>query len=128
MNTCLNFDEVFNSFLVKRVIRELFDGKEIVVLERPASFIIRLKREPEERVSRIILLPPEGFTANKVNEVNPHPEVRKARIIVKGGVRPKRHGFNFLSNVIKFAYFIKRDVGVEEDRIYARINHKDKFY
>lgn len=120
---------IINSSLVKTILKGLFKNQETEIIERPASFIIRLKNEPEDRIFRIILLPPGGFTANKLDETSPHPEVRKAKIEIKGGVRPNKTGFNLLKDAIKFQYYTIRNIKITEDEPYPRIggqNYKEE--
>ncbi|HIH11005.1 TPA: hypothetical protein HA241_02360 [Candidatus Woesearchaeota archaeon] len=115
-------EEIISSILVKNTIKNLFDNKEIEIIKRPSSFIIRLKNEPEDRISRVILLPPHGFTANRIDETNPHAEVRKAKIEIRGGVRPKRSGFNFLKNCLKYQYYTIRNIKITEEEPYPKID------
>lgn len=129
MEQSYKINDILNSNLVKTLIKNIFDKKEIEVIERPASFIIRLKNEPEDRIFRIILLPPHGFTANKIDETTPHPEVRKAKIEIKGGVRPDKAGFNLLKNVIRYQFYTTRNIKITEDELYPKIsgqNYKEE--
>lgn len=119
------FDEIINSPIAKSTLEIIFGSKETEIIKRPASFIIRLKNEPENKVSRIIFLPPNGFTANEINETSPHPEIRKAKIEIKGGVKPNKAGFNILKDVIKFQYYTKRNIKITEDEPYPKIDGKD---
>lgn len=121
-------EKIINSILVKNTIKNLFDDKEIEILERPTSYIIRLKNEGEDKIARIILLPPKGITANKINETSPHPEAKRAKITIKGGVKSNKQGFNILKNVIKFSHYTKRDIEIEENRPYAIIDKNNPFY
>lgn len=121
-------EEIINSVLVKNTIKYLFNAKEIEILERPASFIIKLKKEPEDKVVRMILLPPKGFTSNRINETSSHPEARKAKITIKGGIKPDKHGFNLLKDVIKFLYYTKRSITTEENYPYALIDKNNPYY
>ena len=116
---------ILNSTLVKNIIKNLLAKKEIEIIQRPASFIIRLKDEPEDRIFRIILLPPNGFTANKIDETTPHPEVRKAKIEIKGGVKPNKSGFNLLKNCIKYQHYSIRNIKITEDEPYPKINRQN---
>ena len=125
MEQSYKFQEIINSPIVKATLKSLFDDKEIEIIHRPASFIIRLKNEPDDRISRIIFLPPKGFTSDKIDETNPHPEVRKAKIEIKGGVRPNKIGFNILKNALKFQYYTKRNIKITEDEPYPKIKEKD---
>jgi len=117
--------EILNSNLVKTIIQNFFDKTEIEIIERSASFIIRLKSEPEDTIFRIILLPPNGFTANKLDETNPHSEVRKAKIEIKGGVRPNKTGFNLLKKVIKYQFYTTHNIKITKDEPYPKINGKN---
>ena len=121
MEQSYKIGDTLNSILVKNIVKNLFDKKEIEIIKRPASFIIRLKNEPENRIFRIILLPPHGFTANKIDETTPHPEVRKAKIEIKGGIKPNKSGFNLLKNCIKYQYYTIRNIKITEDEPYPKI-------
>ncbi len=125
MEQSYHLHEIINSSVVKSIRNSLFKSQETEIIERPASFIIRLKNEPEDRIFRIILLPPQGFTANKLDETNPHPEVRKAKIEIKGGVRPNKLGFNLLKDVIKFQYYTLRNIKITDDEPYPKIEGQD---
>lgn len=125
MEQSYKIKEIIDSPIVKATLKSLFDGKETEIIIRPASFIIRLKHESEDKVFRIIFLPPNGFTANETDETSPHPEVRKAKIEIKGGVRPNKTGFNILKDVIKFQYYTKRNIKITEDDPYPKINEQD---
>lgn len=117
--------EVINSPIVKTIIKTLFNNQEIEFIERPASFIIRLKNEPEDKIFRIILLPPCGFTANKIDETTPHPEARKAKIEIKGGIRPEKAGFSILKNIIRFQHYTTRNIKITEEELYPKINKEN---
>ncbi|MFH1828327.1 MAG: hypothetical protein ABH824_03635 [Nanoarchaeota archaeon] len=129
MEQSCNLNEIINSSLVKSILVSLFKNQETEIIERPASFIIRLKNEPEDKIFRIILLPPHGFTTNKLDETSPHPEVRKAKIEIKGGIRPNKSGFNLLKNVVKYQYYTIRNIKITEDEPYPKIggqNYKEE--
>ena len=122
MNHVFELKDILNSTLVKSTIKTLFKNKEVEVIKRPASIIIRLQKESEDKVTRIILLPPKGFTANEIKETNPHPEVRKAKIEIKGGVRPNKAGFNNLKDIIKYQYYTVRNVKITSEILYPDVN------
>ncbi|MDD5253542.1 MAG: hypothetical protein PHG05_00355 [Candidatus Nanoarchaeia archaeon] len=119
-----SIEEILGSVLVKNIKNKLFDSKEIEIIQRPASLIIRLKNEPEDRIFRIIILPPNGFTGNIAGETNPHPEARKAKIEIKGGIRPNKSGFNLLKNCIKYQYYQNRDIKVIGEEPYPNLNEE----
>ena len=85
--------EILNNLLVKNQIKHFFKNKEIEIIERPASYIIKQTNEQENKVARLILLPSKGFTANKINETSSHPETRKAKITIKGAIRVNKKKF-----------------------------------
>ena len=125
----MQLHDVKGSQPVKETIRQLFQKKEIEVIQRPASFILKLTHEPEEKVFRIILLPPNGYTSNNVDETSPHPEVRRAKITIKGGIKLNKAGFSILKNVIKYQYYTSRDIKIVNDFPYPKIggiNYKEK--
>jgi len=122
-------EEIISSPLVRNIINNLFQNQEIEIVKRPASFIIRSKNEPEDRIFRIILLQPYGFSGNKIDETNPHPEVRKAKIEIKGGIRPDKSGFNLLKNVLKYQFYTIRNVKTKDDEPYPKVgglNYKEE--
>ncbi len=124
MNERHTFKEIVNSSLVKNTIKKLFKNNEIETTKRYGSFIIRLKNEPEDKIFRVIILPPHGFTANNNNETNPHPEVRKAKIEIKGAIKPNASGFNFVKNCIKYQFYTSRDIDIK-DGLYPKIHGKN---
>lgn len=125
MEHSYRLNEIIKSPIVKATIKTLFNNQEIEIIERPASFIIRLKNEPEDKIFRIILLPPNGFTANKIDETAPHPEARKVKIEIKGGVRPNKIGFSLLKNIIKYQYYTTRNIKITEDGPYPKISREN---
>lgn len=121
----LTFNDIKNSPQLRGVIQKLFGTKETELIERPASFILKLKHEPDERIFRIILLPPYGYTSNKHNETSPHPEVRQATIEIKGGIKPEKFSFSILKHVLKYQYYTKRDIKIENSLPYPKIGGRD---
>ena len=93
---------ILNHEAVKSLIKKTFQGKEIEILDRPQSFIIRCKKEEKDFVTRIIILPPHGYTSNSLDELNPHDEVRKAKVIVKGSLRDNKKNFSLIKNCLIF--------------------------
>lgn len=120
----VTFSEIRSSSQLKRVIQTVFGIKKVELIQRPASFIFKLEHEPEERVFRIILLPPHGYTSNEKNRTSPHPEVRQAKIEIKGGIRPEKSGFSILKNVFKYQYYTKRDIKTGTSLPYPKIGGK----
>lgn len=125
----LKLNDATDSSLVRDTVHRLFQNKQTELIKRPASFILKLKHEPEEKVFRIILLPPNGYTSNNVDETSPHPEMRRAKIAVKGGIKLNKSGFSILKNVIRYQYYTNRDIKIVNDFPYPKIggtNYKEK--
>ena len=118
---------ILDSVLVKQMIKNVFKNKKIEIVKRPASFIIKLIDEPDDTLERLILLPPKGCTSNNFNETSPHPEARKAKVTIKGGVRAGKNGFDILKNSIKFVYYTKREIEVDGDYPYPKVDNKISF-
>lgn len=118
----MNYQNVIKLIPLNFLIKNLFGNKKTEIIKRPACFIIKAKEESDGILKRIILLPPHGYTANKINEMNPHPEARMAKITIKGGVRPNRRSFSLLKDFIKFVYSTKRDVPTKKNEPYAKMD------
>ncbi len=121
-------EEIIQYPVVKNTIKNLFKDQELEVITRPASFIIKLKNEKDDNLIRLIILPPKGYTSNKINETSPHPEIRKAIILVKGGIKSNNKNFSILKNVLKFSYYSQRDAMVTGNYPYASIDKENKNY
>lgn len=121
-------EEIIKYPIVKNTIKNLFNDQELEIITRQASFIIKLKNEKNEKLIRLIILPPKGYTSNKIDETSPHPETRKATILIKGGIKLNNKNFSILKDIIKFSYYTKRDIEVVGNYPYAPINKKNKNY
>jgi hypothetical protein len=121
-------DKILEIPITKKTIASIFYKNKIEVLKRPACYIIKLKDEPKDKVKRVILLKPKGFTSNEFNEMSPHPEVRMARVIIKGAIRKGNEGFILLKNILKYCYYKKREIDVKENYPYAEVNKNNPFY
>ena len=120
--------EILDSLIAKSLINTIFNGREIEILTRPGSHILKLKVEPEEKVTRVIILPPKGFTSNEIDELSSHPEARIAKITIRGGIRPNNSGFNLLKDSIKYAFYTKRDIPTKQNYPYAKIDKNNSLY
>ncbi|MEK6920346.1 MAG: hypothetical protein AABX82_00570, partial [Nanoarchaeota archaeon] len=111
--------------VIKEFVKEIFQNENIQIIKRPSSFILKLENEPHDLVFRIILLPPHGFTGNKFNETNPHPEVRRATITIKGGVRLGRSRFVLMKNIVKYQFYLSRDIKIKGDEPYPKVKEEN---
>jgi len=121
----MNLQEIVESIPLKFLIKNLFGNKKTELVERPGCFFIKIKNEKDDIIQRIILLPPHGYTANKINEMNPHPEARSAKISIRGGIKPNKRGFILLKDLVKFIYSTKRDISTKKNEPYVKIDLKE---
>lgn len=128
MEKIYTYQQIIESPLLKKTIKQ-FLPKEYEVVERPASFSIRLKKENSRIIKRIILLSPQGFTADKISLLNPHPEARHARVKILGKIRPQNKGFAPVNKEIKFIYSLLKEVPTEKDSSYSNyFELSDEYY
>lgn len=120
--------QVIKSHPLRYLIREKFRQNEWMLITRPASFLIKAIKESDDRLQRIIILPPRGHSADHEDELNPHPEARRAKITIKGGVRYGKTGFSILKQVLKYCYLENRDVETLDSHPYVRITPELKKY
>lgn len=106
-------DVILDTPAARRALAPL--GPRVELLRRPASFVVRSLDEAEDRITRVLILPPNGCTANTRTELNPHPEVRRARITVMGALRPGKRGFSRIRDVVRFARFTRRSVPIVDN-------------
>jgi len=116
------WEEIFASQIVKKEIQDLFNSQVYQLVKRKSSYIIRLKDEPNDRVKRIIVLPPNGSTAGEYSglladheKFSPHPEALEALLTIKGGVAPGRLGYRKIDRAIKLSYYTKREIDLKKD-------------
>ena len=69
-------------------------GEEPVVVRRPTTNVVKREEETDRQVDRLIVLPPKGHTANRINQTNSYAEVERATIQVHGAVRSGKRGFS----------------------------------
>ena len=79
-------------------------------------------------VKRIILLPPHGFTTDKINLLGPHPEALNAKIRILGKIKPQNKGFVPLHKEIEFVFSLIREVPTEKDSSYSDYSKFSKEY
>lgn len=121
--------EILFSPVIKEFVKHIFQNQKTELVKRPSSFILRLQHETDDVLFRIIFLPPYGFTGNKPDETNPHPEVRRATITIKGGAGVGKSRFNPTKNAIKYQFYLSREVKITGDDPYPKIhgeNYKEE--
>ena len=95
-------------FVVKRERVRVFGAYDnrVIVLERPRSYVLRREDEASlgSRASRLLLLPPDGCTADRKGVLSPHPETRNAKVTILGGIDPNLKGFRPVVRGIVFRY------------------------
>lgn len=110
------------------LIRDKFRDQDWELVTRPASFLIKKMNEDDYKLHRVIIMPPYGHTADHADEMNPHPEARKAKITVKGGIREGKVGFSVLRKVLKYCYTDDREADTVGIRPYVKITQRLKNY
>lgn len=114
--------------IIINLIQKVFPKGNTEIIERPHSFIIKDKNENSNKVKRVIILPPKGYTANSIDELNSHDEVRKAKITVKGSFRSGKENFSIIKKCLKFAFLSTRKAIIEKNVPYALIYENQKTY
>ncbi|MEK7579450.1 MAG: hypothetical protein AAB460_02895 [Patescibacteria group bacterium] len=121
-------NEILKHAALKRFVKEVFQKNNTEVLERPHSFIIRSINEGADTVTRIIVLPPYGYTGNTLDELNSHDEVRKAKITVRGILREEKENFSLVKNCLSFSYLTKREARTENGVPYALASDNENIH
>lgn len=98
----MNIEEVLDANFIKDLIHEIC-GDGIDLIKRPASYMIRNVVEGDRDMRRLIFLPPRGYTADQINQMNSHDEAEYATIEIKGAIRSQKNGFSVLKNCLLVA-------------------------
>jgi hypothetical protein len=96
----MDINYVLRTHFVKALLQDTC-GTHVEVIQRPASYVLRSAREGDRENHRLIILPPHGFTADKLEQTNSHDEAEYATIQVKGAVRQTKDGFSKLRDCLK---------------------------
>jgi len=100
-----SIEEILSSPVVKNTLESTFQKKPFRLIERPGAFILALEKESIDRVTRLIILKPRGFTANHQQELSSHPEAMEATIEIKGAVGVGKKGYHMIKNCVEFRYY-----------------------
>jgi len=95
----MNINDVLRKDFVRYLINDVC-GHDIEIIKRQKCFVIRSKKEEERDIYRIILLMPNGYTANTLNQMNSHDEADFATIQIKGSVREDKNGLSKIKNCL----------------------------
>lgn len=98
----MDINNVLETSFVKTLIHEVC-GDEIQLVSRGNSFAVRRRQEDDRDIYRVILLPPRGFTANAIEQMNSHDEADFATIQIKGAVKKGKSGFSKLKDCLLVA-------------------------
>ena len=98
----INIQDVLQKNYVKDLVSRIC-GEEKELIARPASYMVRCMHENDRNIRRVIILPPRGFTADKMEQTNSHDEAEYATIEIKGAVREGKEGFSILKNCLAVA-------------------------
>ncbi len=116
-------EEILSSPIVENTLEGVFHKKPFHIIERPGSFVIILKEEPADRVTRLIILKPNGYTANHPQELSSHPEAREATLEIKGAVGAGKKGYNLIKNCVEFVYYPTRQAETISSFPYAKADN-----
>lgn len=128
MKAIYTYQQIVGSPLFNKT-RERFLIGAYELVKRPASFSLRLEKEDSRIIRRIILLPPGGFTADKINLLSPHPEARTARVKILGKIRPDNKGFAPVNKEVEFIFSLSGEAPTELSSSYSNYSKSfDKYY
>ncbi|MBI1300568.1 MAG: hypothetical protein GC137_02820 [Alphaproteobacteria bacterium] len=117
----MNLEQVLKTDFVKALTRRISED-HLIVLKRPASFMIKAKEEDERDIKRLIVLPPRGHTSNQINQTNCFQGVEKATIQFRGAVRPDKKAFSKVKDALLQVSFDRSARVSEIDRPYLEID------
>lgn len=98
----MDIQDVLKRDFVKALIHDTC-GQDTVLVERDNSYAVRATYEGARDIHRVIFLPPRGFTANQIEQMNSHDEAEKATIEIKGAIKDDKRGFSRLKNSLLVA-------------------------
>jgi len=101
-------------------------GDEWIIIKRPAMFSIKRPVEDERDINRLIILPPRGYTANKINQTNCFHNVESATIEVMGAVREDKQALSVLKNCLLNVSHNQMEKVSGLDRPYLEFDIEDK--
>lgn len=118
----MTLKELLKKQFVKAAI-ERTCGSSMEIITRPASFVLKGEEVSNpNKVSRVIILPPKGYTANARDQMNSHDEARRATIEFKGALRPDKQSFSKLKLALLFSAINKTDKTNDLDVPYQEYN------
>jgi hypothetical protein len=110
---------ILQSKLLHDTTQRVIGTVEVELVRRPGCLVIRAYREDPKEVHRLMILPPHGYTGNRPELLNSHPEVRKARVRILGKLNPQRKGYKPLVREVQFLYSLARHAPTESDNPYT---------
>lgn len=110
----MHFDlqTILKKHFVSALIKKICGNDEPDIIDRGGNaYVFRRKEEPSQRLKRIIILPPLGYTANALNQTNSHDEALRATIEIVGGVKINSASFSKKRDCLLVAAF-NRNCGI----------------
>lgn len=95
----MQIQDILQKNYVQDLIR-LTCGEDTQLVTRRDCFAVRSAKEGERDLYRILILPPKGFTANEINQMNSHDEADFATIEIKGAVKEDKSAFSKLKDCL----------------------------
>jgi len=121
------FSEIRKSLLFQNALKKFFgnlDEDNFETVTRPACFFVRIKHEGNKINKRVIIFPPNGFTGDKVDLLNPHPDTRKAKVKILGKIDPTKKGFKPLLDEVQLIFSTTSNLPTETSFAYGRFSKK----
>lgn len=120
----MNIQSVLQTDFVSAVLMRTV-GEPYKVVRRPAAYVVKSEIEDERNIERLIVLPPFGFTANKVYQTNSYSDVEKATIEILGAVRTGKHGFSTIKDCLLTVSFNDESLYSQLDQPYLEYDLND---
>lgn len=98
----MDIQDVLKTNYVQDLIEQTC-GKNTELVTRQDCFAVRSSVEGDRNIYRVLLMPPRGFTANEINQMNSHDEADFATIEIKGAVRINKSAFSKLKDCLLVA-------------------------
>jgi hypothetical protein len=118
-------DDVLAQPYMQALIKRVCDD-DYIVISRPAMFAVKRPAEDERDINRLIVLPPRGYTANKINQTNCFHNVETATIEILGAAREEKRALSVIKNCLLNVSYDQMEKVSGLDRPYLEFDVEDK--
>lgn len=116
---------VLNQHYMRSLIERVC-GPDWILITRPAAYAVKMPEEDERDINRLIILPPRGYTSNKINQTNCFHNVESATIEIMGAVKEDKRAFSVLKNCLLNVSYNEMETFSGLDRPYLEFNIEDQ--